>query len=429
MKSISEVMNKDKKLKILSLIFISIVILMPVHGFLSTVVGSITSQVELAKAWKEVLLIFALLVMISDWLNHKKLASKLFRDRLNQLVLVYALLYVISYAYWRTDFDAAVVSVLVNIRFLAIFILAQWLRLRYGDERLAEFALRYIILISGFVSVFAIAQVTILPSDFLENFGYGVDTIPASHTLDDNETIIRAASTTRGPNALGAFLALPLSWIVWQFFKKPSSKVVVVGLIGAGALFFTYSRSGWLASFIAIVIIALLGLPRKWKKVLLGAGLPALAVLLLLLFSNASSSASLSRLLLHDDPETGKITSNKKRFDATERAFKQIKKDPLGRGPGTAGAASFYNDDQRPRIPENYYLQIGQEVGVIGIALFVAISSAVGVRLFRKRKQMLPRVLLATLAGVSVAALFTQAWGDEEIALVWWGLAGFFVSE
>ena len=96
---------------------------------------------------------------------------------------------------------------------------------------------------------------------------------------------------------------------------------------------------------------------------------------------------------------------------------------PLGAGTGTAGPASVYNDHPA-RIAENYYIQIGQEAGVIGLALFVAINLLVAGRLWHRRGQLLPDVLLASLIGISLVNLLSHAWTDDTISYVWWGLAG-----
>jgi O-antigen ligase len=95
---------------------------------------------------------------------------------------------------------------------------------------------------------------------------------------------------------------------------------------------------------------------------------------------------------------------------------------------GSAGPASFRNTDGVPKIAENYYLQLGQEVGVLGMALFIAINILVGVELWKLRTQTLSRILLASLVGITFINLVSHAWTDDTISYVWWGLAGIALS-
>jgi chromate transport protein ChrA len=76
------------------------------------------------------------------------------------------------------------------------------------------------------------------------------------------------------------------------------------------------------------------------------------------------------------------------------------------------------------RISENYYLQIGQEVGWLGLGLFVAIVIMVGHSLWRLRHELLARTLFVSLIGISVVALVQHVWVDDTLALLWWGFAG-----
>jgi O-antigen ligase len=81
-------------------------------------------------------------------------------------------------------------------------------------------------------------------------------------------------------------------------------------------------------------------------------------------------------------------------------------------------------NDHAPRIAENYYLQIGQEVGVAGMAVFAAINILIGKELWKRRQDPLSKILLATLIGLSVVNMLLHAWTDDTLAYLWWGLTG-----
>jgi len=88
-------------------------------------------------------------------------------------------------------------------------------------------------------------------------------------------------------------------------------------------------------------------------------------------------------------------------------------------GVGTAGPASVYNP-KRIRIAEDYYIQIGQETGIVGLGLFLAINICVGYRLWERRSDALALGLFASFLGLVIVNLFSHAWADPTLAYLWW---------
>jgi O-antigen ligase len=125
-----------------------------------------------------------------------------------------------------------------------------------------------------------------------------------------------------------------------------------------------------------------------------------------------------------DEHSSSNVSSNAAHLSASRGALAQVVHEPFGRGPGTAGPAGEYNSGQPPRIAENYFLQIGQETGWLGLVLFAAIYLLLAGELWRRRQHGLPRVLLASLAGLTVLAMLMHLWTDDTIAYLWFGLAG-----
>jgi len=124
-----------------------------------------------------------------------------------------------------------------------------------------------------------------------------------------------------------------------------------------------------------------------------------------------------------DEHSRSADSSNQDRASALKGGLRDIVHEPFGRGPGTAGPASTRNN-QGGRIAENYYLQIGQEVGLIGLTVFVAINILVARALWQNRRDILACVLLASLAGLTLVNTLSHAWADDTLSLLWWGLAG-----
>jgi hypothetical protein len=69
-------------------------------------------------------------------------------------------------------------------------------------------------------------------------------------------------------------------------------------------------------------------------------------------------------------------------------------------------------------------LQVGEEVGVLGLALFMAILAGVTIRLYRVRDSKLAVALLASFIGLAFTNLLVHIWSNEAVAYTWWGLAG-----
>ena len=97
-------------------------------------------------------------------------------------------------------------------------------------------------------------------------------------------------------------------------------------------------------------------------------------------------------------------------------------KEPFGRGIGTAGPASMPEDDVPARNSENYFLGLGQELGWLGMGLFIAICYRLGWAL-HKQKNTLAGAMFATLIGLTLVNLLSYAWADVTLAYLWWGLA------
>jgi O-antigen ligase len=124
-----------------------------------------------------------------------------------------------------------------------------------------------------------------------------------------------------------------------------------------------------------------------------------------------------------DNTSVSTESSNAGRARSQQAALEEVLHEPFGRGPGTAGPASTRNN-QPVRIAENYYLQIAQETGWLGLLLLLGIVWLTGLQLWRNRKDELCRVLLASLVGLSFVNLLSHAWADDTLGLMWWGLAG-----
>jgi len=194
-------------------------------------------------------------------------------------------------------------------------------------------------------------------------------------------------------------------------------------------LYGTYSRSAYIGAFVSVAVLIWCKTTSRHAKKLLLVGTLVIAVCMagtIFIFRN---NDHVQNVLFHtDEHSVSTASSNESRASAIGDAAQEVLEQPFGRGPGTAGPASVYNDNQA-RISENYFLQIAQEVGILGVGVFIAVCYFVGRALWRAREwSVLSPVLLASLVGLSFVNIVSHAWADDTLAYVWWGFAGLTIG-
>ncbi|MBC7546183.1 O-antigen ligase family protein, partial [Candidatus Saccharibacteria bacterium] len=410
-----------------------ILALMPFHAFLTVWLSSSLGHYTALRLWKEVILVLCGLgVACLLMMDAKIRAHTLFR-RLIWLIVAYLgllLLYAIgSLQSGSVEHKAAAYGTLLDSRFLLFFLITWAIALR--TNRLEQQWQKIILIPAAIVIVFGLAQALVLPHDFLVHFGYGTDTIKAFDTVNQNSMFVRIQSTLRGSNPLGAYLVIPIA-VVTTLLLRSGFSWRKAGFLAASllALYFTYSRSAYLGAILAVLVVAIIAVRSKLGRRYVYGELAGLAVLAGLLGILVQHNGRVQNVLLHtSDSSTAVMSSNQGRTAGIEQGITDLETDPLGNGPGSAGPASFYNAPHNPRIAENYFLQIGQEIGIPGLIAFITINAGIGYLLWIRRDNNLALALLASLIGLSFINLLSHAWADDTLAYVWWGLAGIAVAQ
>ena len=419
-----------------------ILVLLPFHAFLTVWASSLAGHYTLLRLWKEFLLIPLSLGATYLLVRDKVLLRRFKASWLVRLIIVYALLLVasglIALAGHHVTSKAMWYGLLVNLRFL-VFFLVVWIIASKSDWLRAKWRL----LLLGpaiVVSAFAIIQFWVLPYDFLKHFGYGDNTIAPYETINHNLQHLRVGSTLRGANPLGAYLLLPLSGLAVLLFKNKKRRFDGL-LFGIGlllALVFSFSRSAWIGAVLSLLVIIWLLIKSHQTKKLLAIAAAAVVVVGAGLGFSLRHNPSFQNTFLHSQTNSAvPQSSDEQHGSAFKQAIKDIYHQPLGGGVGTAGPQSYYNHNQQ-RIAENYFLQIGQEAGLLAIALFVAINVLVARELWRiilmsrsghkKDGDSLALWLLASFVGLTFINLLSHAWTDDSLAYLWWGLAGIAIG-
>lgn len=403
-----------------------VLMLAPFGALLTTWLGSNFGHLDVFRIWKELIMIPLTLMALWLLVKSPEVLEWLKKSKLLNLILLYVGWNILAtiFALWtdKVNSSAAIYALLVNSRFLIFFIVTLVLATR--SEFLPSNWKKLVMWPAAAVCLFAALQIFVLPNDFLTHFGYGDTTIPAFHAIDQKDGFQRAQSTLRGPNPLGAYLVIILSAVsAWAYSKRfHDAKLNGLLLIVVLALFLSHSRSAWLGSLLAVGLFAWWSMNHQKYKKLLTVGLVGLAIIAGATLQLRNNDYFQNVVFHTDENSLSSDSSNEDRADALRQGFEDVVSEPWGRGPGTAGPASFRNDHS-PRIAENYYLQIGQELGIFGMTAFLAVNLLVAFALWRRHDQM-SMILIASLAGITLINMLSHAWADDTLAYVWWGLAG-----
>lgn len=314
------------------------------------------------------------------------------------------------------------------------------------------------VVLFGGATVAAYALLTmVLPMSFFTTLGYSElhslylpDKPLAAFQQIAESSIRRVQGPMSGPNQLGLWLLLPLAALLatWRTRGAGPNLLLIIALVGA--LFFSFSRSAWVAAFGMTCVAAWLQFGGYLSRRAIVSGV--LAVMLLGVIAVLSAPSALIRL-----------SSSRGHVELPLQAIETMARNPLGLGLGTAGPASnrtseacvklrpqddpswakdrpdlcvfvgekqvqpLDHDCKCPLLTENWYLQIGVEAGVVGFLLFLAIVASILWRLWlqevRRQKSEgrgqdaeLGMVALFAFIGLCIGSMFLHAWEDAAVA-------------
>lgn len=415
----------------LVLIVAAVLVSVPFYAFYTIGLSSLTGHYTLWRLSDEFLLMVGAAVVLYLVLIDKKLRQELKRQPLFWLIGGYVLLSIVLGVVALLDHEvtkkALGYGLIVNLRFLVFFVIgliaaleSSWLK-RYWQKLL--------LIPAAAVVAFGLLQYFVLPQDFLSHFGYGRQTIQAYETINNNRHYLRIMSSLRGANPLGAYLVIIVSALSVLGLKSRQFKDRIgysVFWLGAlAALYFSGSRSAWIGAAVAVLIVIGLSINSAKLKKALYVGLAIIVVVAAASSFGLRHNVRFQNEVLHTQANSQvKSTSDEGHLTALKIGLHDILRQPFGRGVGTAGPASVYNKPHATRLAENYFIQIGQETGWLGLAIFVMINLLTAKLLWRGRREPLGLCLLATLSGIILVNFLSHAWTDPTLAYIWWGLAG-----
>lgn len=411
--------------KYLYYFLLALVIVMPLHAFLTISLGNITGQQAVFQAWKEVGLLVAVIAAWCIFFTNKEVKQRVAEQPAAWAAKIFVVISLIITALAQSaDVFSVFLGIKTTLAYLVLFVVVQ--AATFTPQRWTTL-IRALLAMSSAVGLFAVAQVYLLPADWLARFGYGAATVIPFHLVDPAVASIRIIATFSGPNQLGSFMIIPLLISIWLVMRKKWIALIPASLSGF-ALFHSYSRSAWIGALIGVFILLLIRL-RGWWKLSLLAPLIFIAVAAVSLNSSVKTMTSnLEFYIFHGQFMNGTVNgSDASRLDNAQAGVIKIQQQPLGYGLGTAGPAS--KNSAQPIITENSYLQIGIETGVVGLLMFIATVILTIYALWERRRLIDETTpLFAALIGLSATNMFLHTWADSATALVLWGLVGYCLA-
>jgi hypothetical protein len=235
--------------------------------------------------------------------------------------------------------------------------------------------------------------------------------------------VVRIGSVFLNQLSCGWYLILPFALGLERAVRRTASPLVLLATIVIGAaLLLTQTRSAILGalivSFLAFQPAA--GRPRHWRiqVAILLSGLAILAV-----------PAALGTGLVNRVGSAGNQTdqSTAGHLSGFSSGLDTIRRHPLGLGLGTGAGTGQRFAVQNVVIAENNYLEVGDELGILPMLLFAALTVVLILRLRRLSRERFDPLITAVWAGgvgLAVAAWFLQTWSNFAVAWTYWGVAG-----
>jgi hypothetical protein len=406
---------------------LALFIYMPFHIFLALWLSAFTGGLDAWKIAKDVFT--AALTLISVALVFATQKHTRLYVWLVGLTALYGLHHLGIMFFTNQPLDTGFLSTTYNVRLFCFLLIGYSVALLVPKQFNARLLVRLLIITSTAICLIGIAQY-LLPKDIMTHFGYSLERgVKPMFFIDDKLDLPRIMSTIRDPNSLGAFLILPITILAQALVRgwKTRRRMLLSGLLilHVWALFLTFSRSAFGATIVSLGVAFALGYQKQIRaftkrySYLIIAG----AMILFVGAFALRDQYFVQNVIFHADESTQLDDPQELRVSLVQRGIDGIIGKPLGNGPGTAGLPSVHNENGG-LLPENYFVQIGYEVGVFGLTLFLVLLGYIFWQLWQRRADQIVQALLASFVGLFLMNMVLMTWANEAVACAWFMLAG-----
>jgi hypothetical protein len=250
------------------------------------------------------------------------------------------------------------------------------------------------------------------------------------HGVVGSHAIIRVGSVLLSPLTLGfnLYLAWALSLRLLSGRRPQLWALAAAGLVGTGILV-TLTRSAVLGALVVALASLLLASARRSRgRVRVGFLLLATAVL----FAPLAGSTTLGQRT--SEAASGSDVSANAHVAAFRAGVDTIVQHPLGLGLGSQPGIGTRFAVNGTVTAEDYYLGLGDEVGLVSAVLFIAVVVLLLMELRRRARApgavgSFAGAVWAAGIGLAVGALFLHIWLDVALSLSFWGIAALAAND
>ena len=397
------------------------------------------SSLDVAAAWKEALLLVALLVVA--WHVRQRPAVK----AADVLAASYAIVIAV---YWLIPQDVLEGEATTRGELLALrhhlFPVAA-----YALGRLAAIAWEERGRLGGLIALSAVVVAVVglvdlafvslqawrdsgVPGWYREQLGLdyeGLSGLPENwvyNTGDEENPIRRLVSTFLSPLASAYALVVALIYVLSRPFRWWWGLIAVLSYV---ALLYTHTRAAFGALAFGLVVLALA--QRRIAPAVMAVATVVVAALFLVAYPSIGPSTSYTPEELEwlrenaqregdesDAPLAGDDSSTESHWRNLREGTRVVIEHPQGYGLGNAGVVAKRTGVEI-RAGESTYTELGVDAGLAGVAAFVLWSIAILVGLWRREAW-----LAAAFATVLVLGLQTDVIGIHWLAFAMWAAAG-----
>lgn len=415
------------------------------HSFLMLFVFSVTGPgiaLKAAQSWKELIVVILLAKVVHVTLSNRQRVSVTLLDALIVLFLMLGAAYVFHPGVVEGE-QLDLVTRIFGFRSDAFFLLAYFigrgLPISQGTLKIVLVTFMGVSLVIAVIAPLQFVAPT-AANVFFDSIGFneylnaqrGDDKTyyAIRHNQIPGMLIPRASSLLLSDLGLAFYMlaAVPVTGAFFIQFKRPLARLVnnILVLLNVAALVLTITRTAILAS-----VPLLLVLFARWSGLALG----MLVLVQLVVLGGAGAYLQGYSFETIRELFSAQDQSVQGHLHAITDSLEIMREHPLGRGFGTAGTVAQRLGASGGVTNESWYLQIGTEVGILGMLIWLAITFWAATTMFIRYSQSHSPWLRAlclglgcSMIGYAFASLTLHAWESLAVSIIIWMLVGFAAS-
>ncbi|HVY08733.1 MAG TPA: O-antigen ligase family protein [Mycobacteriales bacterium] len=237
---------------------------------------------------------------------------------------------------------------------------------------------------------------------------------------------IRAGGFSVSQIELGFLTVLPLAIGMQSLVgSRPNLRKLLWPGAALTTVILTQTRSAILACLIALLVVVYVAFKRRSRVRMLALAMVVLGAVASVPLAGHSSFVQRFASIFNSSSTEDNQTHSK----LSRQGWTEVLSQPVGLGLGANPATGHRFHTSNSTTTENSYLQVGTELGLGGMGLFIFMYLSVLRELWRRRwaagaEGDLAVALFAAGCGFAVGGLFLQIWNNFPVSLPFWGLIG-----